>query len=73
MKKTTKPRPSPLAAKLFEVGMDSWRKVDKHKSKLTLKELSTAQIAAWNAIADYVNTIKHHERTNQRPRETRNP
>lgn len=53
-----KPRPHPLAERLFNIGMCAWLKVDKKKTPVNFSTIdSPGQLAAWNAIAKYVKSV----------------
>lgn len=54
-KPKNKPRPHPLAEELFNIGMCAWLKVDKKKAPVNFSTIdSPGQLAAWNAIAIFV-------------------
>jgi hypothetical protein len=47
-----------LAERLFNIGMEGWRKVDKKKTPMKFDEIeSPGQKAGWYAIAMYVESV----------------
>jgi hypothetical protein len=52
------PRIRELAERLFDIGMNGWYLVDKKKTPMKFSEIeSPGQIAAWYAIAMYVDSV----------------